>query len=77
MSVNEPYVISRVKSEKVISYVTPQGKGVRVTREVYLRKNLPCRIDCCSIKECHSGNSISVSNFVFEDFVCLQILKIL
>ncbi|KAL5104674.1 DIS3-like exonuclease 1 [Taenia crassiceps] len=28
MSASEPYVISRVKSEKVITYVTPQGKDI-------------------------------------------------
>ncbi|VDM19023.1 unnamed protein product [Hydatigera taeniaeformis] len=53
MSVPETYVISRLKSEKVVTYVTPQGKGVHVTREVYLRKNIPCRVQLCSNSECH------------------------
>ncbi|VUZ43706.1 unnamed protein product [Hymenolepis diminuta] len=69
MSVVESYVISRVKSEKVISYVTPQGKGVRVTREVYLRKNIPCRTNFCPSTECHPGFSLPqiLDNIVIVD----------
>nr|CUU99529.1 hypothetical transcript [Hymenolepis microstoma] len=69
MSVVEPFVISRVKSEKVINYVTPQGKEVRVTREVYLRKNIPCRTNFCSLNECHPGFCLpnNLENIVIVD----------
>ncbi|KAL5971885.1 DIS3-like exonuclease 1 [Taenia solium] len=68
MSVSETYEISRVKSEKVVTYVTPQGKGVRVTREVYLRKNIPCRTQLCPNNECHLGNSLVVFADIFKGF---------
>lgn len=69
MNVVESFVISRIKSEKVISYVTPQGKGVRVTREVYLRKNIPCRTNFCPSSECHPGFSLPqfLDNIVIVD----------
>ncbi|CDS37889.1 dis3 exonuclease 1 [Echinococcus multilocularis] len=69
MSASEGYAISRVKSEKVVTYVTPQGKSVRVTREVYLRKNVPCRTQSCPNNECHLGFSLpsDLENIVIVD----------
>ena len=51
-----PFVVSRVRREKVITYVTPQGRSVRVTREVYLRDNIPCRSHLCTNDHCRLGN---------------------
>lgn len=68
MNVSGNYVISRVKSEKVVTYVTPQGKGVRVTREVYLRKNIPCRTQLCPNNECHLGNCLVDFTDIFKGF---------
>lgn len=49
------FTISRVKSEKVVTYVTPQGKEARVTREVYLSSDVPCRLSACNNEACHKG----------------------
>lgn len=49
------YVVLREKSEKTIRYRTPRGKEVCLTREVYLRDDIPCRSLSCSQAECHQG----------------------
>ncbi|KAK4472849.1 hypothetical protein MN116_004062 [Schistosoma mekongi] len=49
------YYVLREKSEKTISYKTPRGKEVCLTREVYLRDDVPCRSLLCSRTECHQG----------------------
>ncbi|CAH8436353.1 unnamed protein product [Schistosoma guineensis] len=49
------YAVLRDKSEKTIKYRTPRGKEVCLTREVYLRDDIPCRSLSCSQIECHQG----------------------
>lgn len=50
------YAVLRDKSEKTIKYRTPRGKEVCLTREVYLRDDIPCRSLSCSQIECHQGS---------------------
>ncbi|CAH8447539.1 unnamed protein product [Heterobilharzia americana] len=49
------YTVLREKAEKAVKYKTPRGKEVCLTKEVYLRDDVPCRSSLCPKAECHQG----------------------
>ncbi|TGZ63828.1 hypothetical protein CRM22_006707 [Opisthorchis felineus] len=68
MSLN--FRILRERAEKIVKYKTPQGKEVCLTREVYLRDDIPCKCLLCVHPGCNAEGRMlpaDLENYIVVD----------